>query len=86
MLLLASISTYAKDVCSVTQSSFEDFLIRCNNQTDGKNFRNKLKNMTTGSRNDLVMMKMILDKDYDLKAASDVIIGKDFTSTWIFVK
>jgi len=87
ILILSSFSTFASEVCSVTQYKFEDFLIRCNNYENGEKLMKKLKSSAAGSKNDIVMIKMMLDSGYDLKTHSDIILNKDeLSSTWVFSK
>ncbi len=84
LLLLGSFSSFAKEVCDINQSDFQDFSIRCSDKNAQKSFIKNISSMKAGKRNDLIMMKMMLNDGYDLKAAYS---SDDSASmTWIFVK
>ncbi len=86
LVLLASFSTFAAEVCDVNQSNFEDFYIRCSDINEAHSLTKKLKALN-GNRNDVVLMKFMLDEGYEIAAArTEKFTDEETSMSWIFVK
>ena len=84
MLLLASFNLSAKEVCIVQQTLMEDFSFRCTDTKDEQIIRRIYGNKTTGKKNDLLMVKKMLEGGYQIQAMSDS--SDSGTTTWVFVR